>query len=60
VQDVHVARGQTAVKTFTVTVRHGAAADTSLAGDGRLNLEFEGASPSLMKLDIKPADAPAK
>ncbi len=60
VQDVHVARGQTAVKTFTVTVRHGAAADTSLEGDGRLNLEFEGANPSLMKLDIKPAEAAAK
>jgi hypothetical protein len=59
VADVHVARGQSAVKTFTVTVRHGAAGDTSLEGDGRLTLEFEGTNPSLMKLDIKPRDKPA-
>ena len=56
VPDVHIARGQRAVKTFTVTVKHGAAGDTTLEGDGRLTLEFEGTSPSLMKLDIKPSD----
>lgn len=54
VPEVHVARGQSTVKTFTVTVEHGAAGDTSLEGDACLNLEFEGTSPSLMKLDIKP------
>ena len=59
VADAHVARGQSAVKTFTVTVRHGAAGETSLEGDGRLTLEFEGTAPSLMKLDIKPAGQPA-
>jgi hypothetical protein len=60
VADVHVSHGQTAVKTFTVTVRRGAPGDTSLEGDGRLNLEFEGTNPSLMKLDIKPSTAGAK
>jgi hypothetical protein len=55
VQEVHVAPGQSAVKTFTVTVKRGAAGATSLEGDGRLNLEFEGTNPSLMKLDIKPS-----
>jgi len=59
VPDVHVARGQSAVKTFTVTVKHGAAGETSPEGDGRLTLEFEGTNPSLMKLDIKPAGQPA-
>ena len=59
VSDVHIARGQRVVKTFTVTVKHGAAGDTTLEGDGRLTLEFEGTSPSLMKLDIKPGDKPA-
>jgi len=34
VQDVHVARGQSATWTFTVTVRHGVAGDKSLEGDG--------------------------
>jgi hypothetical protein len=53
-ENVQVARGQSAVKTFTVKVRHGAAGDTALELDGRLNLEFEGTNPSLMKLDIKP------
>src|SRR4051812_39700470 len=54
VSEVHVARGQSAVKTFTVTVKHGARGDASLAGDQRLTLEFAGTNPSLMKLDIKP------
>jgi hypothetical protein len=54
-QDVHVTRGQTAVKTFTVTVKRGPAGDKSLAGDACLNLEFEGTNPSMMKLDIKPS-----
>ena len=58
VQDVHVAPGRNVVRTFTVTVRHGAAGDTSLEGDGRLNLEFSGTSPSLMKLDIAPSAPP--
>jgi len=56
VQAVHVAGGQSAVKTFTVTIKHGAAGDSSLEGDGRLTLEFQGTNPSLMKLDIKPSD----
>jgi hypothetical protein len=55
VADVHVARGQRSVQTFKVTVKRGAPGDASLAGDGRLTLEFEGTNPSLMKLDIKPA-----
>lgn len=55
-QDVHVARGQNAVKTFTVVVKRGAPSDTTLEGDGRITLEFEGTNPSLMKLDIKPSD----
>jgi hypothetical protein len=59
VDDVHVARGQRAVKTFTVTVKRGAAGDVSLEGDGRLTLEFEGTNPSLMKLDIKPSEQAA-
>jgi hypothetical protein len=59
VSDVHVGRGQSAVKTFTVTVKRGAAGDTSLVGDGRLNLEFEGTNPSLMKLDVKPGPTSA-
>jgi hypothetical protein len=58
VSDVSVARGQSAVKTFTVTIKRGPKGDTSLAGDGRLTLEFEGTNPSLMKLDIKPSDKP--
>ena len=58
VSDAKVARGQSAVKTFTVTVKRGAVGDTSLAGDGRLTLEFDGTNPSLMKLDIKPAAKP--
>ena len=58
VQDVHVARGQSATKTFTVVVKRGAAGDPSLDGDGRLTLEFSGTNPSLMKLDIKPGGKP--
>ncbi len=54
-QDVHAARGQTAVKSFTVTVKHGPAGDNSLEGDACLNLEFSGTNPSMMKLDIKPS-----
>ncbi len=58
VQDVQVAPGRNVVRTFTITVRHGAAGDTSLEGDGRLNLEFSGTGPSLMKLDIAPSAQP--
>jgi hypothetical protein len=58
VAETRVARGQKAVQSFTVTVKRGAANDTSLAGDGRLTLEFEGSNPSLMKLDIKPHEKP--
>jgi len=54
-QDIHVTRGQTAVKTFTVTVKRGLAGDKSLEGDACLNLEFAGTNPSMMKLDIKPS-----
>ncbi len=55
VQDIHAAPGQKVVKTFTVTVKHGAAGNKTLAGDACLNLEFEGTNPSMMKLDIKPS-----
>ena len=58
VSDVHVARGEKAVKKFTVTVKRGAAGDKSLEGDGRLTLEFEGTNPSMMKLDLKPSAKP--
>lgn len=59
VPETRVARGQKSVQSFTVTVKRGAAGDTSLEGDGRLTLEFEGTNPSLMKLDIKPHETPA-
>lgn len=55
VPEVAVARGQNAVKTFTVTVKPGAKGAAARLGDERLALEFEGTNPSLMKLDIKPA-----
>ena len=58
VQDVAVDRGQSAVKSFVVIVKPSIAGSTSLETDGRLNLEFEGANPSLMKLDVKPSDQP--
>jgi hypothetical protein len=58
VQDVPVARGQSVVKTFSVDVKPGVTGATSLETDGRLTLEFEGANPSLMKLDIKPGAKP--
>lgn len=59
VQDVAVAPGQSAVKSFVVIVKPSVAGATSLETDGRLNLEFEGTSPSLMKLDVKPSTGPA-
>jgi hypothetical protein len=59
VGDIHVNRRQSSVQTFTVTVKHGAPGDTSLELDGRLNLEFEGTNPSMMKLDIAPSEKPA-
>ena len=59
-QDIAVTRGQNVVKTFTVTVAPPRAASgaVALAEDGRLNLEFSGTNPSLMKLDIKPSPTP--
>jgi hypothetical protein len=55
VSDVHVARGQTAIRSFTVTVPSAEGRERSRHGSGRLSLEFEGRDPSLMKLDVKPA-----
>jgi hypothetical protein len=55
--EVRVARGESATKTFSVVVKRGGASATALESDARLNLEFEGTNPSLMKLDIKPATA---
>jgi lysophospholipase L1-like esterase len=52
VLDAHVSAGQTAMRSFTVNVRHGEG--DALDADGRLTLEFAGTNPSLMKLDIKP------
>jgi lysophospholipase L1-like esterase len=56
--DVQTAPGETVTRSFTVNVRHGAADgdehNSSLDTDGRLNLEFVGRNPSLMKLDIAP------
>jgi hypothetical protein len=57
VPEVRVARGETATKTFTVVVKRGRTGATALESDARLNLEFTGTNPSLMKLDIKPAAA---
>ena len=58
VVDVPVGRRQSVTKTFTVNVRHGLVGTTEHDGwldlDGRLNLEFTGTNPGLMKLDIKP------
>ncbi|HWA08190.1 MAG TPA: hypothetical protein VG838_01855 [Opitutaceae bacterium] len=59
VPEVRVAPGQSATKTFVVTVKAGPAGATALESDGRLNLEFDGTNPSLMKLDIKPAPSAA-
>lgn len=62
VVELRAARGQTATKAFNVTVKAaaaGQASDKSLDSDARLNLEFVGTNPSLMKLDIKPATPPA-
>jgi lysophospholipase L1-like esterase len=56
--NVHVAPGGVVTRMFTVNVRHGivgkAEHDGWLDMDGRLNLEFVGVNPSLMKLDIRP------
>jgi lysophospholipase L1-like esterase len=56
--DVHVAPGESVTKIFTVNVRHGPVgkdqSGDTLDTDGRLNLEFVGRNPSLMKLDIRP------
>jgi len=56
--DVHVAPGGQVTRVFTVNVRHGTVGpnehDGWLDNDGRLNLEFVGSNPSLMKLDIRP------
>jgi hypothetical protein len=55
VQDVAVTRGQTVVESFVVIVQPSITGSTSLETDGRLNLEFEGTNPSLMKLDVEPS-----
>ncbi len=57
VREVRVARGQNSVQTFTVTVKAGPLSSKTLEADGKLNLEFEGTNPTMMKLDIKPAAA---
>lgn len=60
--ELRAARGQTATKAFNVTVKTAAAGagnEKALDSDARLNLEFLGVNPSLMKLDIKPAASPA-
>ena len=61
--EINAARNQTGTKTFTVTVRRGNATNgektDSIETDARINLEFSGTNPSLMKLDIKPAGAAA-
>jgi hypothetical protein len=57
VKEVTISRGQSVTKTFTVTCGApdtGKDAKGNSLNDGRLNLEFTGANPSLMKLDIKP------
>lgn len=49
--------GQSTPKTFTINIRRGGPAkdaESALDFDGRLNLQFIGTNPSMMKLDIKP------
>jgi hypothetical protein len=58
VQTVAVPPGESIVKSFVVIVKPSAVGSTSLETDGRLNLEFEGTNPSLMKLDVKPSARP--
>jgi hypothetical protein len=58
VKEVTISRGQNLTKTFTVTCGApdtGKDAKGNSLNDGRLNLEFTGTNPSLMKLDIKPS-----
>lgn len=44
-------------KSFTVVVKRGEPGKTeTIETDARLNLEFTGTNPSLMKLDIKPSE----
>ena len=56
--DVQAFAGEPVTRTFTVNVRHGDVPKTEhdgwLDNDARINLEFEGVRPSLMKLDIRP------
>ncbi len=47
-------QGAAAQNLFTVNVRRGAGQPETLDTDARLNLEFIGSSPSMMKLDIVP------
>jgi hypothetical protein len=55
VLDAAVAAGDSVTKVFTVNVQHGKRGDKEpLNSDGRLNLEFVGVDPSIMKLDIRP------
>jgi hypothetical protein len=60
VKDVKLAARQNQEQTFTVTVNHPEkpANDAPMEADGRLNLEFIGTNPSMMKLDISPAAKP--
>jgi len=58
-EEIALTSGESVVKTVTVSVTHGAPGKGTPEGDGRLNLEFEGTNPSLMKLDIKPSGKPS-
>lgn len=57
-KDLRAVGRQTATGTFTVEVKHGLTDATALDQDARLNLEFTGTNPSLMKLTIRPAERP--
>jgi hypothetical protein len=56
--NIQVAPRQSVTSTFTVTVKQGEkpAESKSMDSDACLNLEFTGTNPSMMKLDIKPAE----
>jgi hypothetical protein len=60
VGDIQVPPRGDVTRTFATTVKHGdnPAGQKSMELDARLNLEFVGTNPSMMKLDIKPTTQP--
>lgn len=58
VKELRAAGRGGATGNFTVEVKHGPKGATALDQDDRLNLEFVGTNPSLMKLTIQPTTQP--